>query len=158
AAEQGSRVRGVQPGSPADRAGLREGDVLRRLNGLPVASFADVQYALHKAPVQGCIPVAWQRGTAALTGELPVAAGWRKTDVSWRWSLRSLQPAPGVHGVDLTAAEKLALGLAARQLAFYQGNFLTPAARHAGVQLNDIILGVDGRHLEMTARQFDAYV
>src|SRR5262249_4949082 len=152
--DRGDRVRAVAAGSPAARAGLSAGDVLRSVNGLPVASFTDVQYALHRSPARGSIPVAWERAGKAHAGRLELAEGWRKTDVSWRWSLRGLQPEPCVDGEDLTPQEKKQLGLGARRLAFRQGPFVRPEARHAGVQVHDVIIGVDGRALEMTARQF----
>ncbi|HYE90049.1 MAG TPA: M28 family peptidase, partial [Terriglobales bacterium] len=37
----GARLAGIVPGAAADRAGLREGDVVIRLAGTPLASFAD---------------------------------------------------------------------------------------------------------------------
>ncbi len=156
--DRGNRVAGVAAGSAAARAGLTTGDTLRAVHGVQVGSIADLQYALHGAPAKGAVHVAWERAGTTLRGRLDLAEGWRMTDVSWRWSLRGLQPDPCVHGDDLTAEEKKALGLAARQLAFRQGAFVTPAARHAGVAINDVILGVEGRRLEMTARQFGAYV
>src|SRR5260370_42345746 len=54
--DQGDRLHAVTLDSPAGRAGLRAGDTLRTLNGMPVASFADVQYALPRAPAKGQIP------------------------------------------------------------------------------------------------------
>jgi S1-C subfamily serine protease len=48
--EQGNRVQAVAADSPASRLGLRAGDLLRRVNDLPVASIADVRYALHGSP------------------------------------------------------------------------------------------------------------
>ena len=51
-----------------------------------------------------------------------------------------------------------ALKLSAKQLAFRQGPFVHPAAEQAGIRQNDVIVGVDDRPLEMTARQFQAYV
>jgi hypothetical protein len=156
--EQGNRVSTVRSGSAADRAGLRPGDILRLLNEMPVASFADVQHALHRAPRTGEISIAWDRGDKRDHGKLPLVEGWRKTDMSWRWSLQSLQPAPGLRGEDLTTAEKKALGLEPDRLAFRQGNFVSREAQRAGVRQNDIILGVDEKILRMKARQFDVYV
>jgi S1-C subfamily serine protease len=63
-----------------------------------------------------------------------------------------------VHGEDLTPQEKKALGLGEKRLALRQGNFVTPPARQAGIRQNDVILGVDGKELEMTGRQFAVYV
>src|SRR5262249_36156402 len=116
--DEGNRVRSVAVGSPAEQIGLRADDRLTSVNGLPVASLADVQFALHRAPLQGAIPVRWQRGEKTLTGDLALADGWRKTDLSWRWSLRGLEPVPWVAGEDLTAAEKQKLGLSEKRLAF----------------------------------------
>jgi membrane-associated protease RseP (regulator of RpoE activity) len=156
--DRGDRVRSVAAGSAAERAGLRKGDTLRRLNGLPVASFADVQYALHRAPAAGQVGVTWERAGRTHQGRLHLADGWRQTDVSWRWSLRGLDPQPCVHGDDLEPAQKKAVGLSARRLAFRQGPFVPAAAEQAGIRQNDIILGVDGKALEMTERQFRAYL
>jgi hypothetical protein len=158
AVDRGDRVRRVSAGSAADRAGLKAGDVLRRLNNQPIASIADVQYALHRAPARGKVPVQWDRAGNNRTGWLSLAGGWRKTDLSWRWSLRGVDPAPGVDGEDLEPAEKKALGLAADRLAFRQHQFLTPAVRQAGVRPGDVIIGIDGRLMKLTARQFGAYV
>ncbi len=89
---------------------------------------------------------------------MTLADGWRKTDISWRWSLRGLDPPPWVHGDDLSAEEKQALGLGANRLAFRQGPFVSEPARQAGIRQNDVILGIDGKMLEMTSRQFAGYV
>lgn len=158
ALEQQNRVTRVEPQSPAAIVGLKAGDVLHKVNGLSVYSFGDLQYALHKAPAKGSLPIEWLRGSKALDARLTLTQGWKKTDLSWRPSLRTLEPASGLHGQDLTAAEKKTLGLKAEQLAFRQGNFLTKQAQLAGIEINDIVLGIDGKHLEMTARQFDIYV
>ncbi len=158
APDQGNRVRAIRPGTAAGRAGLREGDVLQTLGGLPVASFADVQHALHRAPRTGKLAAEWVRGDQTLRGALELPDGWRQTDLSWRWSLQSLQPAPGLRGEDLTTAEKNAIGLDADRLAFRQGNFLGREAQRAGVRQNDVILGLDDRVLRLTNKQFDVYV
>ena len=155
---KGNRVERVAPKSAAARAGVLAGDTLVSVNGLSIASFADVQYALHKAPAQGRIPLVWQRQAKKIQGELELAAGWRQTDISWRWSLRSLEPGSGLDGYDLKVEEKKALGLGPKQLAFRQGAFVPLPAQQAGIRINDVIVGVDGKKLELTFRQFDAYV
>src|SRR5262249_13365512 len=156
--EQGNKVRTVGGGSPARQAGLLPGDTLMSLNGLPVASFADVQHALHLAPAQGTIAVRWQRDGQTMAAELKLHPAWRRTDISWRTSMWGLEPAPGVHGKDLSAEEKEALGLPEKRLAFRQGTFVPAASRAAGIRASDIILGIDDQPLEMTMLQFNAYV
>lgn len=156
--DRGDRVRSVQPGSPADRAGLRAGDLLMRLNGLPVASFADAQYALHRAPARGKIEASWRRGGAEMKGSLELADGWRKTNLTWRPSLLDLLPALTVYGEELTAAEKKRLGLGPKRLAFRQQTPVHRDAKAVGVREGDVILGIDGRELELTLAEFLGYV
>jgi predicted metalloprotease with PDZ domain len=156
--DQGNKVRDVRADSPAAKTGLKPGDALSSIHGYATASIADVQYALHQAPAQGTIEVRWQRGDKAMRGEIVLPDGWRQTDLSWRWSLKSMKPLPQVHGDDLTAAEKQSLGLAPRQLAFRQGAFVPQAAAQAGIRIGDLILGVDGKSPEMSAREFDMYM
>jgi hypothetical protein len=156
--DQGDRIRSVVPNSAAHRAGLAAGDRLVSLNAIAVASFADAQYALQRAPAQGTIPVTWERRGQSWQGRLSLAMGWRETDVSWRWSLRGLEPSPWVQGEDLSPAQKRRLGLAENQLAFSQGPFVSTPARQAGIQSGDVIIGIDGQYPKMSARQFLAFV
>jgi hypothetical protein len=158
AAEQGNRVEAVSLASPAARADLQPGDVLQSLDGLRVASFADIQYALHRAVGRGSLPLTWSRGSRTYEGKIALPEGWRRTDLSWRASTRRIGPNPCVQGEDLSATEKQALGLETKQLAFRQGSFPVPAARQAGIRANDIVLGLDGKHLEMSAGQFGVYL
>jgi predicted metalloprotease with PDZ domain len=156
--DRGDRVRSVQAKSPASRAGLRAGDVLRTLNGVPVASFADAQHALHRAPASGRVAVSWERDGREQAAELEPPAGWRKTDISWRKSMWGLEPAPQVQGRDLGEESRKRLKISDKSLAFLQGDAVSAAARDAGIRAGDVILGVDGKSLEMTAQQFQAYV
>jgi hypothetical protein len=156
--DEGNKVKAVAEKSATDKAGLRAGDILKTLNKVPVASFADAQYALQRAPAKGQIAVSWQRDGKTMTGELPLAEGWRKTDISWRESMWGLEPSPCVHGKDLTAEEKKALGIPEKALAFRQGNFVPPPSREAGIRQDDIILGIDNKSLEMTMLQFNTYI
>jgi hypothetical protein len=157
--DRGDRVVSVQPKSLAANLGIKAKDVLLRIGTTPIASVADVQYGLHKAPKKGELAIAWKSGGDELKGSLTLAEGWRKTDVSWRWSLKSLSPNPSLIGEDLGLDERKALGLEPRQLAYRHINFLTPTGRHAGLQANDIIVGIDDEQkMTMTARQFETHI
>jgi predicted metalloprotease with PDZ domain len=156
--DQGDRVRAVAPESSAGRAGLRAGDTLRSMNGLNVASFADVQYALQRAPARGTISISWQRGGERKTATMELTDGWRKTNLTWRPSLLDILPALTLYGDDLSIDEKNALGLSAKRLAFRQQKPVHALAKAAGVQEGDVIVGIDGLTLAMTMLEFLAHV
>lgn len=156
--DRGNRVRAVAAGSPAAKVGLRSGDLIETLNAVPIASFADAQYALHRAPARGRVAIAWQRGDKRHTADLDLAAGWRTTNLTWRPSLLDLLPSLPLYGTDLDAAEKRALGLPPKRLAFRQQESVSNDARAAGVRPGDVILGLDGNTPEMTLAEFLAHV
>src|SRR5262245_33648572 len=107
--DRGDRVKEVAASSPAEKVGVRAGDTLVRLNIRPVHSFADAQHALHMAPARGAVPVTWSRDGAEHKGELQLADGWKKTNITWRPSLMDLLPSLPLFGTDLTAADKKSL-------------------------------------------------
>lgn len=146
--DRGDKVTEVEAGSPADRAGIKPGDLIQKLNGYPVASFGDASYALHKAPAKGSIPVAWTRGGKSLSGKLEVAEGWRKTNLTWRPSLLDILPSLPFSADDLTAAEKKLLGLAESRAAIRQGMRVHESLQEAGVRAGDIVIGFDGKAID----------
>jgi predicted metalloprotease with PDZ domain len=156
--DRGDVVERVEADSPAARAGLRARDVVQRLNGIPVHSLADAQYALDRAPRTGPVELSWRRGDVIWSGELALPAGWRKTDISWRPSLQKLVPSLYLSGYELSAKEKEALGLAANHMAFRQEEGVPARARDAGIRPGDIIAGLDDKRLEINVTQFHAYV
>jgi serine protease Do len=59
----GALVQQVQPGSPADNAGLQQGDVIVEVDRKPVQSAADVQKALSSVPKgQDALVLVWSNG------------------------------------------------------------------------------------------------
>ena len=80
---RGAVVADVAPGSPAERAGLRHGDVITRIQGRPVANAGSVNATVGIAAPGSSLNVVYLRegreGTGALTVETPanapVAAG-----------------------------------------------------------------------------------
>ncbi len=155
---QGNRIEQIDAHSAAEKLGLKAGDILRAVNGQRTASFADVQYALHRADAVAGIAFSWERDGSKHTGTLRPPTGWRVTDLSWRASTKKLGPAPSIHGHDLSVEEKQRLGLEPKRLAMALGPFLPTVVRQAGLRQGDIIIGVDDKRLEMTAGQFDVYI
>jgi S1-C subfamily serine protease len=156
--DRGNVVKQVEPDSSAGRAGLLSGDVVQRLNGLPVHSFADAQYALDRAPATGTIPVAWKRGDQEQSGDLALFDHWRRNDISWRPSLQRFVPSPRLHGDDLSEKDKQGLGLPVRQLAFRLQERLHSQLKEAGLRPGDIVIGIDNKTLEMDSNKFYWYV
>jgi serine protease Do len=63
ASVHGAIVEDVQPGSPADNAGLQRGDVIMEVNRRPVKSAADVAQALSGVPAgQDALVLVWSNG------------------------------------------------------------------------------------------------
>lgn len=155
--DQQTKVVAVAADSPAARAGLKAGDVLQKVHDVKTASFADVQYGLHRVPANGPVTIDWQRGGQALSAKLELAEGWRKTNITWRPSALYILPALTVYGNDLTAAEKKALGLPDKRLAFRQQQDVHEEARKIGVQAGDVIVGINGEKMEMTRSEFFAH-
>ena len=156
--DRGDVVEKITPNSPAADAGLQVGDVIESIRGLPVNSFGDAQYALHGAPATGEIDITWQRGDERMQGKLALDKDWRRNDISWRRSMEWTVPSARVFGRNLNEAERKEHGLSPAQLAFWQSYPVSKAAADAGVREQDIILGFDGKQLEMTPYGFLAYV
>jgi len=156
--DQGDKIQSVAPNGPAQQAGLRAGDVLSTVNSVPIASGADLQYALEKVSQQENVPLVWLRQGRQHRGQLTLKKGWRRSDVSWRASMWAMPPVTGVYGRDLTEKQKKELNIPAENLAFYMGKFVPRQPRQAGIRANDVILGVDDKPLKMTMLQFNVYI
>jgi S1-C subfamily serine protease len=156
--DRGNVVRKVMTGSAAAAIGLQPGDVVESLGGIRVRSFADAQYALDKAPAKGTLQIVWQRRDEWFDKQLRLNSGWRRSDILWRPSMYKMIAAPRVFGDDLNATAKATLGLAEKQLAFRQRDSVSTQARKAGIRAGDIILGFEGKQLEMDAYEFQSYV
>ncbi len=155
---RGNIVKSVKDKSPADAVGLKPGDLVKRINGVPIHSFGDAQFALDHAPKIGAIDIAWQRNADLLTGKLALSEGWRKGEIAWRPSVQWYIPQARISGADLDAAERKALGLTEMQLAFRQRDAISRQASDAGIRPGDIILGVDDRKLDMGVVNFQYYI
>jgi predicted metalloprotease with PDZ domain len=156
--DRGNLVRDIKAGSVAAKAGVKPGDLVQSINGVTVNSFADAQHGLHKAPLTGQITIAWQRDGRSMDGTLTLAGGWRRTNITWRPSLLDMLPSLTVYGDDLTAKEKKDLGLDAKRLAFRQQEPVHSAAQAMGVKKDDVIIGIDGKVMEMTMTQFLGHI
>lgn len=151
---RGNTVEKVAPNSPAQKAGIRVDDQLSKIGNIAVHSIADASFALDKAPLKGSLLVEYLRGGKATKTEIQLNEGWKKSDISWRPSMRFLKPNFAIYGPDLTTQEKANLKLAPTQLAFRQSDQLSDFAKTSGIKPNDIILGLDGQKMNLDVDQF----
>jgi len=138
---EGALVAGVEPGGPADKAGLKSGDVIRSIDGQPIVASGDLPaFVGQAAPGSQARMEVWRHGKKE---EVVATLG----DASDR---KAAQVAAGEKGVG-----KGQLGLALRPLtpqerreAGVEGGLLIeqvrgPAAQ-AGVAPGDVLLAVNG--------------
>jgi predicted metalloprotease with PDZ domain len=158
--DDGLRVKAVAPNSPAGQAGIRAGDELVTLGGQRLTSQADIQWVLHRAPVETKLVAALKRGGQELRKTIALSGPWKESDLSWRASTW-----PGLrywlYTVPLSAAGKKQAGLAADRLALVVKAMQaerTAGPRKAGLRVGDVIIAVDGKTGAMTESQFLAYV
>jgi len=147
-----AKVTSVASGSPAGKAGFKVGDEILSLEGQPILSIADVQWALHNASEPATLNAQIFRGRKRIKLALGLATEWRRqTDMAWRtttWDLRRMV-AGGMVLQDSTAEERRAARLADDTLALrvnHVGEYGDHAvAKRAGFKKDDILVSVDGQ-------------
>ncbi|MCW5671286.1 MAG: DegQ family serine endoprotease [Hydrogenophaga sp.] len=141
---EGALVSSVEPGSPAAKAGLQVGDVIRQMDGQPIVSSGDLPALIGQAlPGEKVKLDVWRQGKpVSLTAQLGDAAA------------KAVKTAG-----DEKAADQGRLGLALRPLApqerrevGVEGGLVVedaqgPAAL-AGVQPGDVLLAVNGAKVQ----------
>lgn len=152
--DRGNMVEKVVPGSAAGKAGIQAGDMLTRIRDVAIHSLADATFALDKAPPRGTLFIEYQREGKLNRAEIGLGEGWKKSDISWRPSMRFLKPNFAIYGPDLTTTEKAALNIPSSRLAYRQSDQVSDFAKSSGIKANDIILGLEGQKMNMDVDQF----
>jgi S1-C subfamily serine protease len=70
-------VTDIDKNSPAEKAGILEGDRILRFGGQPVLSWADVQWVLYTCSDAQPLKVEIDRGGKAVEATLVLLPGWR---------------------------------------------------------------------------------
>ncbi|CAN7151578.1 Do family serine endopeptidase [Phenylobacterium sp. LjRoot225] len=147
ATPSGALVADVWPGGPADRAGVKQGDVVLSVDGRAVVDASAVNYAVGTHRVGDTVSVGLRRGgrdqTLALRAQAAPATPARDEQ-----TIAGRNPFTGATVVNLSPAVADDLGLD----AFKQGVLVTkiiggPAAA-VGLQPGDIVRSVNGRRIQ----------
>lgn len=155
--DHGLRVTKVTPGSAAERAGLKSGDILGAAGGRRLFGQADFRGVLHRGPrAAGNIEVVWLRDNRIQNGVLKVQPGWRKTNLNWRMSVSqgNVGSEPGFFPLAINNSRRGKMGIPANQMAIepYMGTNKTSAAYRAGIRQNYIVSAVNGESPNVAGR------
>ncbi len=148
-----STVKSVAENSVAAKSGIRGGDVISSMNGQPILSIADMQWVFNGTdPAGGEVSVVADRGGQSEALTLALREGWRRADdISWRvstWPLRRMVTGGMVlETLDPQQRKEKnispsSMALVAKHVGQYGAH---AAAKRAGFQKGDIIVGYDGR-------------
>ncbi len=147
--DHGRKIKSLQVGSPAHRAGLRFGDVILRANDAPIRAELDFRWALHKADESHPLKLRVRREIDAadpreIEIEFTPPAGWKRSDIGWRKSLRSVPFPIGMRGAPLSPSQRAELDLPAEETLAIR--VLTVASRGFAPEMKlltgDVILAV----------------
>ena len=155
---RGAEVAMVEPGGPAEKAGVKVGDIILKFNGKDIEKSSDLPRQVGGTAVGSRATVTvWRRGSQL---ELPVsivelqeekAAGARSTPK--KQTPEQAPNALGLHVSDLSAAQKRELKIEAGVLV----EFAEGRAASAGIQQGDLILQINNAEVT-SAAQFNGLV
>ena len=155
----GALVSSVEPGGPADKAGIQPGDIILKFNGVPVEAETDLPRMVGDTkPGTKTTVTIWRKGH---TTELPVTVAETPTDKTVKTAERRAPPPKarprnllGVTVADLSADQQKTLKL--RNGGVEVQTVEGPAAR-VGLQKGDIILRIGDTDIA-SAKDFDQAV
>lgn len=157
--DHGLRVTKVEPGSAADKAGIRPGDELGAAGGRRLFSQADFRGVLHRGPRgAGTIDAHWLRAGKLHSGDLHVTEGWRKTVLDWRMTVSQGNAGgePAFFPLPVNAQKRKQRNIPDGVMAVepFLGPNPSGPAYAAGVRGNDVVTAVGGESPNVAGRAF----
>jgi serine protease Do len=143
----------VIPGSPAEKAGLKAGDVIRRFGGQPVSRAADFFNRLSRRPVDQPVEIEVQRGDSVITITAVVAD--RESALTEEERLaehRDLRETLGIEVRDLSERQRRHLPSSLRGVVVTEVEPDSPA--DGKILVGNIIYEVAGTRIENAAHFF----
>ena len=142
----GAVIAGVQPGSPAEKSGLRERDVIVALNGRPIRSAAELRARLGLTPIGEEVELTVQRGAEKRSIKTRIEAPVDRADSDGQ----AVAQLPGMRVVQIERGSALYQQLRGGGLvvsAVESGS----AAHRAGFRPGDILYAVNRRRIQSLA-------
>lgn len=138
---RGALIANVEPGSPAERAGLSVGDVVITINERPVQGMTDLRNRIGLAPVGSTVDLTVKRGEAEHVITASIEA---RVDLTYQLMNT---PLAGASLRDTTPEEASTFGLSGVVVESVQAN--TPAAL-AGLWPRDIVVAINRAPISST--------
>lgn len=161
---EGHRVEKLTPDSAGEKAGLRPGDLIRKINGIPIRSEYDIRWALHRAEDSRPICITVKRSMAAGAEQnveltLQPSGPWRQSDLGWRKSLRSLPLQLGFLGYSLGRDALQQMGYPEDKSMVKVISLRPPGlGKNLNLQKGDLITSVGGKTGFRTFEQFKSKI
>jgi serine protease Do len=150
---RGALVRRVEPGSPAEKAGVQVGDIIVRFDGHEIEKVSDLpRVVANLKPGTSTTMQVWRQGQVR---DLRITVAALTPDIA---------KAPGAESTPSTPAQAQGLGMTVRPLSEAQlqsrkvrGGVLiqtvTPVAARAGLRADDVVLAI-GNHETLDLQSF----
>ncbi|MCG2583385.1 Do family serine endopeptidase [Massilia sp. TS11] len=151
---KGVEVTNVEQGGPADKAGLRVGDIILKFNGNVIEKTTDLPRLVGSAAIgsKAALQI-WRQGA---TREMQVAIALADEDKAKRAGKAKAEPVTNALGLqvgDLNEGERKELGISGGVLV----EAADGAAARAGIEEGDVILQLNNTEIK-DAHQFNALV
>lgn len=153
---RGVEISLVEPDGPADRAGIKVGDIILKFNGVPIERSSDLRRQVGNTPVGSrAIVTVWRKGAQQ---DIPVTVVELQDDKAPKVAPEAPAPkqAPnelGLNVSDLTAEQRKELRVEGGVLV----NAAEGAAARVGIRRGDVVLQVNSTAVT-SAKQFNALV
>lgn len=130
----------------AKKAGLKKNDVIVKIGDRLTRTFTDIQYALHKAPMDARkISMTVLRKKKEVTIDVELPEHWRVTNINKRSMGHNITPFPGFWARDLNSKQKRKFKMKSTGFASEITKFwVNTNGKKAGLRVGDIIYEVDG--------------
>ncbi len=152
--ESGALVTTIEPGSPAEKAGVHVGDLITAFNGQPVYTSSDLPPMVGLAPIGSTVKLSVLRDGKPLTLDVKIEAAPRNAaDLAAVQSRAESGNDLGLVVENITPKQRQQLGLKSDEGVLIT-SVLSQAAMQAGLQPGDVILMVGQRSVG-SAKAFD---